>query len=145
MAPVSFFSDPGAGQLYVRENPTREQSLVEAGQCTEEALACTVQISASKRVPPESKAKPAVFLAATPNGSEAFFAGAGKLTNDATTGPGDAGNDLYRYDLDGETLVDLTPDTESGDPQWRRSTGRTGNERRRLLRLSLPMGCSLTR
>jgi hypothetical protein len=113
-----FFSDPGAGQLYVRENPTMPQSELDgAGKCTEAALACTVQVSASQRGVPDPKGKKtATFMTAAADGSRVFFTSPGKLTDDATTGPNDEGNDLYRYDLEGEELIDITPDAEPGDP-----------------------------
>jgi len=58
---------------------------------------------------------PAAFQEATPNGSRAFFLSAQKLTADATTGEFDEGSDLYRYDTETETLVDITPDSDPGD------------------------------
>jgi sugar lactone lactonase YvrE len=110
-----FFRGAASDQIYVRQNPTLPQSELVAGKCSEPELACTVQVSASKRTAaPLKDEKPSTFWGATPDGSRAFFTSPGKLTDDATTGPKDEGADLYRYDLEGEELIDLTPD--SGDP-----------------------------
>ncbi len=107
-----FFTDLSSGQLYLRQNPTQPQSALDGdGKCTEAALACTVQVSASQRaVPDPIGKKPAVFWGATADGSKSFFTSSSKLTDDATTGPGDVGSDLYRYDADTGVLTDLTPD-----------------------------------
>jgi hypothetical protein len=106
-----FFSDPNTGQLYLRQNPTQPQSAIEAGACTEPELACTSQVSASQRAIPDPKGiKPATFWGASTDGSAALFTSPGKLTDDATTGPNDEGNDLYRYDVESGELLDLAPD-----------------------------------
>jgi hypothetical protein len=106
-----FFHDDGTGQLYLRHNPAAEEE-----ECADPQAACTVQVSKSQRTPvdpldPEGK-KPARFWQATPDGSLAFFSSAAKLTDDATTGPDDEGNDLYRYDAESGELLDLTPDPD---------------------------------
>jgi hypothetical protein len=105
-----FFTDVGTGRLYVRKNPTKGQSALAGGVCTEPAKACTLQVSASQGAPDPKGPKPAVFTGATSEGSKAFFTSAAKLTDDATTGPNDEGNDLYRYDVESGDLTDLTPD-----------------------------------
>jgi sugar lactone lactonase YvrE len=111
----AFFSSRGTRQAYVRLNPTQPQSPLEGKKCADPELACTVQISASKRtVAPLKDEKPSTLWFATPDGSQAFFTSPGKLTDNATTGPTDGGNDLYRYDLESGALTDLTPD--STDP-----------------------------
>ncbi len=113
-----FFSDAGSGQLYVRQNPTMPQSALESGKCTEAEMACTIQVSASQRAVPDPKGKkPATFMTAAADGSRVFFTSPGKLTDDAATGPNDEGNDLYRYDLQSEELIDISPDAEPGDPK----------------------------
>jgi len=48
------------------------------------------------------------FLFATPDGGKVFFTSSEQLTDDANTGPGRAGADLYRYDLDTGELADLS-------------------------------------
>jgi sugar lactone lactonase YvrE len=112
-----FFSELSLGQLYVRMNPTQPQSAMSGEECTETALACTAHVSASQRAVPDPKGKkPSVFVGATPDGEHAFFTSQGKLTDDATTGPDDKGNDLYRYDVGTGELTDLSPDSEPGDP-----------------------------
>lgn len=95
----AFFTEAGTGQLYERLNPTEPQSaVVHAGEadeeCTEPDKACTVHVSASERTEgkgPEGHdaagTEPAAFLAASEDGSTAYFSSAEKLTNDATTGP----------------------------------------------------------
>jgi hypothetical protein len=107
-----FFADTASSQLYVRENPKQFQSaLGGGGECVEPEMACTVQLTASQRTTPDPKGKkPATFWGATPSGSIAFFTSSGKLTDDATTGPNDEGNDLYAYELGSGELTDLTPD-----------------------------------
>jgi sugar lactone lactonase YvrE len=83
-----YFTEAGTGQLFFRLNPTRPQSSVVAGKCTKPEDACTLHVSASKRTPLDAAgAQPAAFLAATEDGSEAFFTSAEKLTEDANTGP----------------------------------------------------------
>ncbi len=86
------------GRIYLRENPEREQSAIEGGECSEPELACTVAVSAG----------PARFLTASINGSRAFFSEGGKLREfregEASTvaegvlgvaGAGDDGSRLY--------------------------------------------------
>lgn len=116
-----YFTAGGSGTLYVRENPTEPQSTYTGEEeCTESTLACTHEVSrpnADAPVDPNGE-QPAIFATATPDGSTAFLMSAGKLTADATTGPSDEGEDLYRYEAEappGERLTDLTPDTEAGD------------------------------
>jgi sugar lactone lactonase YvrE len=77
----AYFTAAVTGQLYLRNDP--------AGPG-----ASTVRVSASKRTngkaPDGTDAAgphPAAFMAATPDGSSAFFTSPEKLTNDATTGP----------------------------------------------------------
>jgi hypothetical protein len=107
-----YFREAGTGQLYVRRNPAREQSAMEAGKCSEPELACTLQLSASQRtLTPLKDEKPATFWTATPDGAHAFFTSPAKLTDNATAGVGGNGNDLYRFDAETGTLTDLTPDT----------------------------------
>ncbi len=104
-----FFSSMGSHQIYVRQNPTEPQSPLLAGKCTDPELACTVQVSASKRtIAPLKDEKPATLWFATADGSQAFFTSTGKLTDDATAGAD--GSDLYRYDAATGKLADLTPD-----------------------------------
>ncbi len=76
-----------------------------------QSLSSTVQVSASQRAPIDPNGPSAkVLWAATPDGRFAFFTSAEELTDDANTGPADNGNDLYRYDIETGTLVDLTVD-----------------------------------
>jgi hypothetical protein len=89
-----YFTAAGTGQLYLRRNPTKAQSKVEGGECTDPTLACTVSVSTSQKTnglgPGGRDAagpRPAVFMAASADGSAAFFTSPEKLTNDANTGP----------------------------------------------------------
>ncbi len=92
-----FFNDREDGQLYLRLNPDAEETeeTDEDGNCVpDEALACTVHISASQKengIGPEGtdSAGPqaASFMAANPEGSVITFTSSEKLTNDANTGP----------------------------------------------------------
>ncbi len=90
-----YFTAAGTGQLYLRKNPTEPQSPLDGeGDCTDAALACTIQVSASRKTngkgPNNTDAagtRPAAFLGASPDGSVAYFTSSEKLTNDANTGP----------------------------------------------------------
>jgi hypothetical protein len=76
-------SFPQNSKLYVRVNPTRAQSPVSGGQCTDPARACTYPVS--EAVDPGQPE----FEAATPDGSEALFSFSG----------GTRSGELYRYEL----------------------------------------------
>lgn len=106
-------------QIYLRENPTQPQSAMSGSECTEADKACTEVVSASERTTPDPNGeKPAAFIGATPSGSKAFFMSPSELTDDATTGTTDAGNDLYRYETDaapGHRLTDLAPDAAASN------------------------------
>ncbi len=90
-----YFTAAGSGQLYLRKNPAEPQSPLDGeGDCIDTALACTIQISASRKTngkgPNNTDAagtRPAAFLGASPDGSVAYFTSTEKLTNDANTGP----------------------------------------------------------
>jgi hypothetical protein len=93
-----FFTTSNVNQLYVRKNPTSPG-------------ASTVQVSASQKTVPDPKGpKKAAFMEATPDGHYVFFTSPSELTNDATTGTADQGNDLYRYDTESGELIDIAPD-----------------------------------
>jgi hypothetical protein len=101
--------DAGTAQVFVRENPTT-------------ATASTVQVSASQKTngtgaegTDANGPQPAAFRAATPDGSQVLFTSPEALTNDATTGTADQGDDLYDYDLTTGGLTDLTPDTSDAN------------------------------
>ncbi len=71
----AFFTTGDTGQIYLRENATRPD-------------ASTQHVSKSQRTSPDALgSRPAAFMAATPDGSHAFFTSSEKLTNDASTGP----------------------------------------------------------
>jgi sugar lactone lactonase YvrE len=93
----AFFTTAGTGRLLLRRNPTAAQSALiekEGKQiCSEPAKACTIELSESLKTNGSGPGdrdvagpRPAAFMAATPDGSKAFFTSAEKLTNDATTG-----------------------------------------------------------
>jgi sugar lactone lactonase YvrE len=107
----AYFTAAG-GQLYLRENPTEPQSPVtHAGQpneeCTDPALACTIHVSASEKTnggptgngPDPAGSAPAAFMAASADGSTAYFTSSEKLTNDANTGPEQPPASIGRADL----------------------------------------------
>jgi hypothetical protein len=76
----------------------------------------TVEVSKSQRtVPDPNGPQPAVFRAASPDGTKVLFTSAAELTDDANTGSADEGADLYEYDIASKTLVDLTVDSNVGD------------------------------
>jgi len=97
-----YFTAGGTGALYLRTNPAA-------------ADAATVQVSASQKTngagpggTDPSGPKPAAFLGATPDGSQALFMSPEELTNDASTGSADQGNDLYVYDAGAQKLTDIS-------------------------------------
>jgi hypothetical protein len=85
--------------------------------------ASTVFVSGSQKDGdnPAAPTPPAIFSGATRDGSAVFFTSPAELTDDAHTGP--AGNDLYRFDVDDETLEDLAP---SDDPNGAEVQGVVG-------------------
>jgi len=102
---TAFFTSNNVNQLYARSglggpSPT------------------TVQVSASQKTNGAGKGgsdprgpKKAAFMQATPDGRYVFFTSQEQLTNDATTGSEDQGNDLYRYDTQTGELIDIAPDS----------------------------------
>ena len=71
----------------------------------------TVEVSASERSVPETKA-PTVYEDATPDGGLVFFTSTEKLTDDSTATNDGEGGELYSYDFsqsEGSRLTDLTP------------------------------------
>jgi hypothetical protein len=90
-----YFTAAGTGKLYLRRNPSQEQSKLDgAGKCIESAMACTIQVSAThknngtgEKGTDAAGEQPAAFLAASADGSKVLFSSSEKLTNDATTGP----------------------------------------------------------
>lgn len=113
-------AEPGehtdAGQLYVRKNVGMPQSPVSVNpegeeECLTPADACTVRVSAPQNG--NVNTKPAAFLEATPDGRFIFFRSAQALTDDAGTGESGGSWNLYRYDVDTGSLVDLTPRTSA--------------------------------
>jgi hypothetical protein len=99
-----FFTTVGDAQIYARLAPTS-------------ASASTIAVSASQKSNGSGPGgsdpngiKPAAFMRATPDGRYAVFTSPSELTDDATTGPADEGNDLYRFDTRTHELIDLAPD-----------------------------------
>jgi sugar lactone lactonase YvrE len=84
----AYFTAEG-GQLYLREDA--------AGPSPK-----SVHVSAPQRSTPDTNGtRPAAFMAATPDGSKAFFTSAEKLTEDATTGPEPPPATIAQADLEG--------------------------------------------
>jgi hypothetical protein len=69
---------PGAGTLYLRENPSQPQSALSGSRCTESEKACTVKVSETV------SSEPAEFWTASADGSKALFT---------------IGENLYEFDL----------------------------------------------
>ena len=93
------------GNLYLRENPAREQSPLDGGgACADPALACTVQVDASQA---SGSGGGGDFYWASSYGSLAFFTAPASsgLTSDTVAG---SGRNLYRYDADTGALTNLT-------------------------------------
>jgi hypothetical protein len=91
----------------------------------------TVHVSPSKLTPVDPlgpKAK--VFQSATPDQSASgpaavFFTSSEQLTNDANTGPTRTGNELYRYDVNTDTLTAIS--AESNDANGAQVQGMLGH------------------
>ncbi len=100
-----YFTAGETGQIYWRHGLTGTKPT-------------TVRVSvANPGVTDTNGQRPAAFQEGTPDGGEAFFLSSGKLTEDANTGPSDEGSDLYRYDVEAKTLVDVTPDSAGAGAQ----------------------------
>jgi sugar lactone lactonase YvrE len=85
----AYFTAEG-GQLYLREDA--------AGPTPS-----TARISAPQRIEPDTNGtRPAAFMAATPDGSKAFFTSPEKLTENATTGPEPPTGAIGRADIEGK-------------------------------------------
>lgn len=116
-----FWSQPGTGSLFVRENVGHLQSLVdEAGNCTVPTDACTVQVDATRIKEPKTQLEESgrgEFMTASANGGKAFFTDRRRLTSDSTAGGERAHQDLYQFDVETGLLTDLTVDGTSTDPQ----------------------------
>jgi hypothetical protein len=100
----AYFTEPESDQLFVREDPGGPS-------------ARTVHVSASQKTngsgiggTDPSGPQPAAFMRATPDGAVVLFTSPEELTNDATTGAEDQGNDLYMFKPGTNGLTDLAPD-----------------------------------
>jgi hypothetical protein len=100
-----FWTDLNSGDLYVRENDTQPESpLGGKGECTVQADACTVAVSAG----------PARFWGASENGTYAFYI---------------EGGNLYRFDVETQERVVLagktsgTGDLQAGSKEVTAATG----------------------
>ncbi|MHB1539200.1 MAG: hypothetical protein ACYCUM_13995 [Solirubrobacteraceae bacterium] len=97
----------GNERLYARRNA--EQQPGASGECrSEPARACTVEVDAAEAGAPGPSGG-ATFLDASAEGTRVFFMDKNRLTRSATSTPLKA--DLYEYDLETETLTDLTVST----------------------------------
>lgn len=98
------------GNLYVREHATLQQSPLDGeGHCTDQALACTIQVDASQA---GGSGGGGSFKWASADGSQVFFEDDAERGLTADTIPG-SGQNLYRYDVATGTLTDLTPGGEA--------------------------------
>lgn len=103
-----FWTDNSSNEnLYVREHADRPESpLNGAGECIDPSDACTIQVDAPQGGGGFGKG---IFLTASADGSKVFFIDRQQLTADSTAGIG--GNyDLYEFDVEDHSLVDLTVD-----------------------------------
>lgn len=99
-----FFTTSSVNQVYLRKGiGTSEEATVRI------SLSQKTNGSGSGGRDPKGPQK-AAFMMATPDGSYAFFTSPEELTNDATTGTADQGNDLYRYSEESGELIDLAVD-----------------------------------
>jgi hypothetical protein len=100
-----FWRSSSDQQLFVRRNGTS-----------------TDAVSASQASTPDPNgSRPATFWCAANDGSAVYFTSQSELTDDANTGsdgsdnPTDAGNDLYRYDVQSGVLKDMSVATDPAD------------------------------
>ena len=99
-----YFTAAGTGELYLRRNPASAQSPLDAGgDCVSAVLACTVDVSASRRTAGPGPGPPsgAAFMGASADGRTAFFSSAAALTDDANTGPDSPPPAIGRAGVDG--------------------------------------------
>ena len=97
------------GALYMRINPAQPQSAIAAGECTEPAMACTVQIDKSQGPGSDGGGR---MSFASEDGTKVFYTSAKKMTADSTATTGK--EDLYEYNTETEALTDLT--VNAGEP-----------------------------
>jgi hypothetical protein len=104
-----YFTAKGDGALYERINPSAAQSPLDLdGKCTDPALACTLELSASHRTPPDPLgSRPAAFMAAAEDGSRAFFASPEELTDESNTGPDQLAPSIQSAPVAGTPIADL--------------------------------------
>jgi sugar lactone lactonase YvrE len=105
--------------LYLRYNATEPQSAVNAGECTEAAKACTLQLDQVKGGSGEGTVRPQFFTASADD-SKIFFDDEQRLTANSGAAPSEP--DLYECEVvkaaNGELecrLTDLTPEV-NGEP-----------------------------
>ncbi len=79
----------------------------------------TVEVSAPApgATPANPAPQPARYRNASADGSLVFFTSSAELTTASNTGVANQSEDLYRYDVDTETLTDLTVDTNPLDAE----------------------------
>ncbi len=100
----AFFNS--GSDLDVRVNPEAGEEVAGAKSASECGnKACTLQLDASKA---GGAGGGGVFLAATEDGSTAFFMDSSEAKLTSNTQPG-SGENLYSYELQSGTLTDLTP------------------------------------
>jgi hypothetical protein len=86
-----------------------EVALNAGGECTVPTDACTINVSSSQRLSSNpAGVRPVRYWGASADGSRVFFSSSAELTEDAYTGPGGSGANLYEYDLATGKLNDLT-------------------------------------
>ena len=88
-----------------------------AGKCIDPEKACTLNLTASHRTPPDPLgSRPAAFMGATPDGSTSFFASPEELTKDANTGPDQLPPSLGSADVSAEppTIQSSIPSIAAG-------------------------------
>ncbi len=102
-----FWTNGPSGNLYLREHADRPESpLNGSGECIDPNDACTIQVDAARGGVGSGEG---LFLTASADGSKVFFIDRQQLTEESTAGI--HGNyDLYEFDVEDHSLVDLTVD-----------------------------------
>jgi len=98
--------------VFLRQNPSRPQSAVVGGECTEPAMACTIEASASQRTTPDPGGdKEADFQGASAQGDKVLFRTSEQLLDSDT----DTSQDMYLFEPGSETLRRISVDQNPSD------------------------------
>jgi hypothetical protein len=92
-----------------------QKGLIEVYDRIKGGLPVEVSEPAPGATPANAHAEPAQFWAASADGSSVLFTSSAELTTASKTGVKNNSQDLYRYDVNGHSLTDLTVDSNLSD------------------------------